>query len=138
MEKKNNTGLCADTIGTNVKPWSGGSPADLVLSRVGSLSLWISMSPPCISPVRSWRMGDGHLEDEGMRDGRQIILKCPSSVHMKTSTSDTKQLIPLCHFSSSHCEENPAAGFSWQVKKPAVMVPTKRSRCSTSLSAALH
>lgn len=100
--KLNETWVCAATNGTNVKPWSDGSPADLVLSRVGSRSLWISVSPPCISPVRSWRMGDGHLEDEGMKNGRQIISECPSSVHMKTSTSDSKQLIPLNHFSSSH------------------------------------
>ncbi|CAG6017685.1 unnamed protein product [Menidia menidia] len=40
------------------------SPADLVLSRVGSLSLRISPSPPCMSPARSWRMGEGHLEQE--------------------------------------------------------------------------
>lgn len=40
------------------------SPADLVLSRVGSLSLWISPSPPWMSPARSWRIGEGHLEKE--------------------------------------------------------------------------
>lgn len=43
------------------------SPADLVLSRVGSLSRWISPSPPWMSPVRSWRIGEGHLEKEKRR-----------------------------------------------------------------------
>lgn len=39
-------------------------PADLVLSRVGSLSLWISPSPPWMSPASSWRIGDGQLQRE--------------------------------------------------------------------------
>lgn len=46
-------------------------PADLVLSRVGSLSLWISPSPPWMSPARSWRIGEGHLQEE--RKGEQTV-----------------------------------------------------------------
>lgn len=50
-----------------IAAWMKDPPADLVLSRVGSLSLWISPSPPWMSPARSWRIGEGHLQRKRKR-----------------------------------------------------------------------
>lgn len=50
-----------------ITAWMKDPPADLVLSRVGSLSLWTSPSPPWMSPARSWRIGEGHLQRERKR-----------------------------------------------------------------------
>ncbi|TNN58090.1 hypothetical protein EYF80_031689 [Liparis tanakae] len=54
------------------------SPADLVLSRVGSRSLWSSPSPPWMSPARSWRVGEGHLDRDG--GGKWGLLALPAPI----------------------------------------------------------
>lgn len=62
--KSNFLNTFPEMIGPESDDRTWDSPADLVLSRVGSLSLWISPSPPWMSPGRSWRTGEGQLEKD--------------------------------------------------------------------------